>query len=301
MKLYKPNIIYNCGKALKKFLGISDFSLLRKKLKKKFGKLIFKKKYGPLEIIDVMKKMGLKKDSVVCIHASMMEFYNYIGTANDLINEIINVIGKSGTLVMPAFPENPSKEGYIFNPLKDKTKAGALAEAFRKYPGVVRSNNVRHSVCAYGKYARYLTEDHTKGHDCWDENSPYYRLCKLNGLVFNLGMPRSYMGTFFHCVESILQYEHPYWKQFFNKRRKYKYYDRNGNIIEYENIDSDLPRKTKKKNVTKFFTEKEWKICHISNLEIKVFYSGDVLEKMLKLGRNGISVYYIPSTKGYSF
>ena len=160
---------------------------------------------------------------------------------------------------------------------------------------------MRHSVCALGKNAEYLTKDHTKGHDCWDKTSPYYRFCVLNGLVFNLGMPRSYMGTFHHCVESILQYEHPYWSQFFNTKREYRYIGLNGQVINYSNIDSCLRRKTREKNVTRYFTNEDWKITRLSNLEIKVFYGKNALSKMLKLGRKGISVYYIPDPAEYNF
>lgn len=291
----------NHAKQFKLLFGIKDVSLWRKRWKKRIGKIIYHKKYNADDIVRIMQSLGMKSGSVVCIHASMMEFYNYMGSATDLIEAILKVLGPNGTLIMPAFPPGTKDNDYIFNPETDTTSAGALAEAFRKYPGVKRSCNVRHSVCAIGKYADYLIEDHTKGHDCWDEKSPYYRLCKLNGLVFNLGMPRSYMGTFHHCVESVLQYEHPYWAQFFNKSRVYNYYTSSGDIAHYTNIDSELIRKTRKKNITKFFTEEDWKISRISNLEIKVFYSNHALEKMLNLGRKGISVYYIPSTHSYKF
>lgn len=286
---------------IKKITGISDFSLWRKRMKKRFGRIWYHKKYTADDVVGVMKSLGMGNGSVVCIHASMMEFYNYRGTTKELITKILDVIGPEGTLAMPAFPPDSDKADYIFNPKSDRTAAGALAECFRQYPGVVRSNNVRHSVCAIGKYADYLTKDHTSGHDCWDKKSPYYRICELNGLIFNLGMPRSYMGTFHHCVESILQYEHPYWSQFFTQKRKYRYYDNAREVACYTNIDSHLRRKTRKKNVTRHFTDKEWRISKISNLEIKVFYGNNALSKMLELGRRGIGVYYIPNPKEYSF
>jgi aminoglycoside 3-N-acetyltransferase len=39
----------------------------------------------------------------------------------------------------------------------------------------------------------------------------------------------------------------------------------------------------------------------ISNLLIKVFLSKPCLEKMIELGRKGITMYYVPSPKKYSF
>ncbi len=287
--------------SVKKLFGISDLALWRKRWHKRIGKIIYHKKYSTSDLIRLMQTMGMKKGSVICIHASMMQFYNYTGTATELIDAILSEIGPTGTLMMPAFPASQIyNEDYIFDPMHDKTGAGFLAETFRKYPGVIRSNNVRHSVCAIGKYAEYLTKDHTKGHDCWDKSSPWYRLCELDGMVFNLGMPRSYMGTFLHCVESILQYDYKYWAQFFNKKRTYKY-TLNGSVYDYTEFSSEILRKTKKTRVTKFFNENDWSIARISNLEIKVFYAKNALEKMLSLGRKGISVYYIPSPKSSDY
>lgn len=288
--------------AIKSMTGVKDISLLRKRIKKHCGKIFYHKKYTANDLVGIMCDMGMKRGSVVCIHASMMEFYNYVGTAKQLIDLIIEKIGPEGTLMMPAFPihDSQNERNFIFDVANDRTGAGHLAEQFRKYPGVKRSYNVRHSVCAIGAKADYLTKDHHCGHDCWDKNSPWYRLCELDGLVFNLGMPRSYIGTFHHCVESILQYEYPYWQQFFNKTEKYQYL-KDGQIFEYSELCSDLLRKTNEKNVTRYFSTAEWKISRLSNLEIKIFYSRRALSKMIELGRKGISVYRIPSTKGYIF
>lgn len=288
---------------LKRLLGIKDISLIRKKLKKNIDKLIYHKKYDAQELVDKMKALGMNKGSIVCIHASMMQFFNYTGTAEELIDTILKEIGEEGTLVMPASPIDPKIpfENYVFNPKTTPTKAGYLAETFRKYPGVKRSNNVHHSVCAIGKWADYLIKDHTSGENCWDEKSPYYKMCDMNALVFNLGMPRWYIGTFHHCVEALLYKTYPFWNQFFTLKQKYNYIDFNGNVHTYYNLEGTIVTKTKERRVTKYFTPQEWKITKLSNLEIKVFYSKKAFEKMYNLGKQGISVYYIPSNRGYEF
>ena len=300
----KRSLYSRIGVFLKKITGIKDFSLFRKNIKKKLGKLIYHKKYNANDIVSLMQEMGMKKGSVVCIHSSMKEFYNYIGTAEDLINAILNVLDvNEGTLIMPAYPNYNLmyKPNYVFDKYNDKTSAGYLAETFRKYPGVFRSINVQHSVCALGKHAEWLTKNHHECHDCWDKDSPWQRMLTLDALVFNLGLPRSYMGTFHHCIESILQYEHPYWKQFFNKEVSFKYYDDNGVIKTYSCFKDNIDRRTRKKQLTKFFNTTDWCIKKISNLEVKVYYTKYCFPKMLKLGRSGVSAYYVPSTKKYKF
>lgn len=291
------------GKTIKKLFGIKDISLLKKDIHKRVGKLFFHRKYDSNDITSVMKMMGVGQGSVVCIHSSMKEFYNFRGTADELISSIIDLIGVEGTLLMPAFPSKTltNRPDYVFNVLEDATGAGYLAESFRKYPGVKRSINVEHSVCAIGKYADYLIKDHQFTHDCWDKDSPWQRMIELDAIVINFGMPDFYIGTFEHCVESILQYEHPYWAQFFTKEKQFKYYDALGKVRTYTNYTCEIDRRTRERRVYKFFTEKEMMKYRLSNLLIKGFLTKPCLAKMLELGRRGIGIYYVPNPHKYVF
>lgn len=291
------------GLWFKEITGIRDISIFRKNVKRKVGRFLFHKQYTVDDLVCMMCDMGMKEGSVVCIHSAMKEFYNFRGTATELIKAILKVLGSEGTLVMPAFPAKnfSNKKGYVFNKETDPTGAGYLAETFRKYPCVKRSINVRHSVCAIGKHADYLIKDHHKCENCFDENSPWYRMCELDALVFNLGLPRSYIGTFHHCVESLLRNKHPYYAQFFTCHTENRYYDESGAIKTYQSIENQIERRARKKKVTKYFTAEDWCIKRISNLEIKVFYSKKALNKMLKLAMKGVTVYYVPNPKKFRF
>ena len=299
----EKSILTYLGIAFKKITGVNDISLLRKNIKKNIGKIFFHKKYDAAQLVQVMVDMGMKPGSVVCIHSSMKEFYNYKGSANDLIDAILQVLTPEGTLVMPAYPNQNCRndKNYVFDPLNSPTTAGYLPEQFRKYPGVKRSVNLQHSVCAIGKYADYLINQHHLCNNCWDELSPYYKMTQLGALVFNLGLPKDFMGTFTHCVEGVLYKKYPYWALFFTEHKEYKYYDEKRNIKTYKCIEGALYRMMKKSNVKRYF-DKSWsKVTHISNLEIKMFYSRPCFDKMIELGERGISMYSHPSVKGYEF
>lgn len=299
------SIYTKLGILFKKTTGVKDISLMRKNIHKRIGMCFYKKKYDANDILESMIIMGVKPGSTVCIHASMKEFYNYQGTAKDLIDTITNYLTPNGTLMMPAMPftdlRNINLDNYIFDPKTEKTAAGYLAESFRTYPNVLRSINIQHSVCAWGKYAKWLTKDHHKGHNCWDENSPYYRMAKLGGIVVNLGMPSFYIGTFDHCVEAILYKEHPYWQQFLEKKQTFRYYDENGKICQYTCFTGDIDCRSKEKRLIRHFSNDIHKYKKVSNLLINVFYAAPCLEKMLELGRKGITMYYVPSPKKYKF
>ena len=299
------SIYTRLGILFKKMTGIKDISLMRKNLHKRVGMILYKKKYTSQDIIDAMSRMGVKSGDVVCIHASMKEFYNFQGTAQELIDAITNFLTPEGTLMMPAMPFNDLRfvdlDKYIFDPQNAKTAAGHLAETFRNYPGVYRSINIQHSVCAWGKHAEWLTQDHHKGHNCWDEYSPYFRMSQLNGIVVNLGMPHSFIGTFDHCVEAILYKEHPYWQQFINKRQTFRYYNDKGEICHYTCFTGNIDCRSRESRLIKYFNNDIHKQEKLSNLLINVFYANPCLKKMVELGRKGITMYYVPSPKKYTF
>lgn len=299
----QKSFLTTAGILFKKITGISNINLFIKDCKKSVGKLIYHEKYSADMVVNTMKDLGLHEGSVVCIHASMKEFYNYEGTAEELIDKIIEVITPEGTLMMPAFVEEKLQFDldYIFDSTKDKTAAGYLAETFRKYSGVVRSINIQHSVCAWGKNAKYLTQDHHRCRNCWDEYSPWYRMIELGGLVFTLGLGRNYIGSFDHCVEAILYKEHPYWKQFFNRERTYHYYDSNHNVQEYTCLTNDLEQRSHEATLIRHFSKDMFRKRKISNLLIKRFYAQPCFDTMLSLGRKGITIYYVPSPKKYKF
>lgn len=264
--------------------------------KKTIQKILYREKYDTDDLISLLERQGLKRGSVVCLHSAFSLFFNYDGSAQELINAIIKTIGKEGTLMMPAFPkyELANKVGYIFDKENDQTGAGYLAEVFRNTPGVKRSINVRHSVCAIGKYADYLCRDHHRSHDCWDYNSPWYRLCELKGLVFTLGLPRSYMGTIIHCTESILQDSSSYWKQFFNTKYVYRYYDDKHIVNEYEEYNSNIHKVVNNYRVFRRLPKKAVQVDKLSNLEIKCLQSDLCLSSFLDMAKKGITIFSYP-------
>lgn len=293
---------------LKRLLGVPKevtldrFTLLLT-LSSKWEHLIYKNKYGTEELVNKMCSMGLKEGSCVFIHSSWGAFYNYKGTEKDLIEGILKVIGPTGTLAMPSFPLRKDK---IFNVKRTVTGAGLLAEAFRRYPGVKRSINVQHSVCALGPLSDYLLSEHHLGETCWDEKSPYFRLSEVNAVIFTLGLGYSFMGTVIHCVETMNRKNIPYYSDFFTKEKlTHKYIDYDGEEKTYQCYDIAVNRKFKLMPESFFlrrhFTNQEHKKSRISNLTIHSYYAEKYIPRLIELGRKGIDVYKSPSKKGYTF
>lgn len=292
---------------VKSLTGIDGLSLYVKKQKKKVLKIVYRKKYTAKELVERMKEMGMKQGSTVFIHSSMTEFFNFIGTGTELVDEIIAEIGEEGTLIMPAYPKDKSKlmnnkgdeQGVDFDVVNTPSGAGYLSEVFRKYPGVKRSINLQHSVCAYGKHSEFLTYEHHLSLTAWDERSPYYKMSQMDTLVFAFGLPY-FLGTMIHCTESLLYRKYKYFALFFTKEMVYSYIDQDGNIGAHTQLTHSLKRvRSKKRVIKKYFNKKRFHVKYLSNLRIEMVEAKYTLDLFLNLAENGKTMYSLPDPKPY--
>lgn len=298
---------------LKKFLfglhpdeSVSVY-IIHKKWRLRYGRLIYRKKISTGDIIAEMKRQGLRKGSVIFLRSSWDEFYNYTGTEEELLQAIIDTIGEEGTLMMPCMPIKRKKDK-LFDVRKSVTAAGMLAEAFRRYKGVRRSRNPLSSVCAYGKYAEYLTCDHHLSETSWDERSPYYRFIELGGRAFAMGLGKWTMGTQIHCVESILRREMPYFASIFEDgpMRTLQYIDYDGSVKDYHfiGLNPEKPRKNIHRfrpYIRRYISSDYYMQGQVSNLQIVSFDARYTFDRVMALCRKGILPYRAPSKKGYEF
>lgn len=302
-------------KALKKIhISRADYNELKRLLVKKYNQLKYRKKYTAKDIIEIMVSMGMKKGDCVMVHASMKEFYNYKGTAEDIIKGILEVIGEEGTLLMPSYPpikfhlneycfaSNDSKydpQFVHFDVRNTPSAAGYLSEAFRKYPGVKRSINVQHATCAIGKLADYFLSEHYKSLTAWDEFSPYYKMTLIDTKVFSFGCP-GLVSTVTHVPESLMRDKHPYFALLFERPITYNYIDYDG-VIKHANM-LILNRERDSDNtyiVNKYFSKKEMHIKYLTNLQIKMVQSVYTFNLYYSLAQKGIVRLKVPSPVGY--
>lgn len=307
----KSKLMNIVKKFLRKIFGIHNnqslsLSNFLKNKRLKYGPYIWKDKFDVKDLVNVMQSLGMKAGSNVFIHCNWNEFYNFQGTERELIDGVLEVIGKDGTLIMPAYPL--LRKGKIFNVNKSVTAAGMFAEEFRNYPGVKRSINIQHSVSALGPQSDYLTSEHHLSETCWDEKSPYYKLAEINALVFGLGLGKYYFGTMTHCVESVLRKSVPYFSDFYDKNKTiHQYIDIDGSLKEYSCYDlkKTLRRVNKfrasKKFAKKYFNDTDYGYSQISNLTVAVSKANIIIPKLIALGRKGKIMYSKPGKRGYKF
>lgn len=164
-------------------------------------KIVIKK-----DIVNALQQLGIKSGQNIIVHTSMKSFGFVCGGPQIIIEALIELVGKDGTIIMPTQTwknMDPAYGVHLEEPIewwdiirdnwpaydKDITPTntmGAVAEMFRKWPGVLRSDHPVRSFAAWGKNAQYLINNHDLS-DIFGESSPIGKLYDLDGYVLLLG------------------------------------------------------------------------------------------------------------------
>ena len=163
--------------------------------------------------------LGIEKGMVLLVHSSLSAMGWVCGGAVAVIIALQEVLGETGTLVMPAHSTDLSDPSQWKNPpvpeswwqtiretmpayhpdLTPTRSMGKIAETFRKQNGVLRSAHPQSSFCARGPQASYIIDNHASAYGM-GENSPLARIYDLHGSVLLLGVGHS-SNTSIHLAE----------------------------------------------------------------------------------------------------
>ncbi len=143
-----------------------------------------------------LRALGLARGMDVMVHSSLSSIGHVTGGADTVIQALMAVIGKRGTLMMPSFNHRAAQ---VYNPMTTPTTNGAIPDAFWRRPDAVRSDHPTHAVAAVGPRADAFCRDHSeKG--LWTPDSPIGRLVHGNGHVLLLGVDHN-ATTAYHVAE----------------------------------------------------------------------------------------------------
>lgn len=157
-----------------------------------------------------LRQLGVQSGEVLLVHSSLSSLGWVCGAAGAVIHALQDVLTPRGTLVMPAFSGDltdpaswqnpPVPESWwptiresvpAFDPALTPTRAvGRIAELFRTWPDVERSNHPHTSFAAWGQHAVQITSGHTLEYSM-GEGSPLARIYELGGRVLLLGTNRN--------------------------------------------------------------------------------------------------------------
>jgi len=168
------------------------------------------------DIVNGLQDLGLPSGAAVMVHSALSSFGNVEGGADTVIDALLKVVGKEGTIIVPTFSsEKP------FRIKKSPTLLGTIPEALRNRKDSVRSLHPLVPVSAIGENAEYIVADHENCDVPQGIESPYGKVIELNGYVLLLGVDLD-RCTLMHTFE--IQADAPYLSEISGE-----YIDRNGN------------------------------------------------------------------------
>lgn len=171
------------------------------------------------DLVQHFQVLGLQMGHTVLVHSAFSHIKDWIpGGVETLVKALLTVLGDTGTLMMPTHStDNTDPSNWQYPPvpqdwwqtIREKTPAfnpettvtrqmGILAEYFRRYPGVMRSNHPTLSFAAIGRYAQTLILDHSLT-DGLGNQSPIGRNIALDGYVLLLGVGHGNNTTLHYC------------------------------------------------------------------------------------------------------
>jgi len=140
---------------------------------------------GKEDYLAALGAVGVTRGQVLMVHSSLSQFGYVEGGAETVIDALLEAIGPEGTLAMPTL--SCSWVGRPpYDPRTTPSRVGAITEAFRRRPGVVRSGHPTHSVAAMGPKAGEIVREHTPERPVFAPESPYGKLYDLDACVLML-------------------------------------------------------------------------------------------------------------------
>lgn len=166
------------------------------------------------------RRIGITSGMTLLVHSSLSRIGWVNGGPVAVVQALMDTLTEEGTLVMPAhsgeysdparWQNPPVPESWwqtiretmpAFHPDYSPTSGmGKIADTFRSFPGVLRSHHPALSFSAWGRHARFVTENHGLDYGL-GEQSPLARIYELDGSVLLLGVGHD-SNTSLHLAEN---------------------------------------------------------------------------------------------------
>ena len=247
------------------------------------------------EFRSALSRLGVAKGRVIWLQSSWNEFYNLALKPREVVEILLEEIGTTGTLVMPAFPLHPDPTQILMID-RVPSSTGLLTEVFRRWPGVKRSIHLANSVCALGPEAEYLISDHHKTPLSCGPLTPYCRLADTDARLVCLGVgPFVHNLTPLHAVECLLHEELPYFRMILSDTMRYRWQRSNGETGEHEfyvrNATID-PRPFGRNYSPDTYVD-----FKVSNMTAFSIDARVAISRAVDLARQGITIYTTPKPR----
>ncbi|MFW2335463.1 aminoglycoside N(3)-acetyltransferase [Ilumatobacter sp.] len=166
-----------------------------------------------------LRALGVTPGMTMMVHVALSRIGYVAGGAHAVVLALLESVGDTGTLVMPAHSTDLTDPADWSNPpvpvewqatirdgmppydpvMTPPREMGAVVDCFRHVPGVIRSGHPTVSAAAVGPNAAFVAADHEL-RDGLGERSPQGRLYELDGHVLLMGVTHA-NNTSLHLAE----------------------------------------------------------------------------------------------------
>lgn len=171
--------------------------------------------YNYKNLTEAFISVGLKKGDLVFCHSNIGYFgipegeRSVDNAFNTILNSLFDVIGETGTLVVPTFTYSFC-EGRIFDHDHTPSNCGVFSEKIRTLSESYRSEDPNVSVAAIGHLAKAITQKVPE--NTYGDNSFFERFFQSKGVICNFNFDAA--STFIHYVERRLNVPYRFDKSF---------------------------------------------------------------------------------------
>lgn len=174
------------------------------------------------------------------VHAALSRFGHVDGGSQTVVAALRDSAGIQGAVVVPSFRDSIRSVHYALRdcqdlcpqklcPSRQRGYTGAIGEAAREQPDVIRSCHPTHSWVGVGDGARFLLEGHGSSPTPCGSESPFLRLLERDGVLLLLGVGVNAL-TNIHVVEDVQNV--PYLSAI-DPPRRHATYTTSGRRIQY--------------------------------------------------------------------
>lgn len=169
------------------------------------------------DLKDVLRQLGIQKGDIVLVHSSMQGMQNLNIAPAEIIDLLLETVGKTGTIVFPVFPkyglkdckEIDGKNYFKYRRGKTPCWTGILPFVFYRRPEAKVSGCPFNTLAAIGAHAEEMMQDHCKSDLVHGEGSAWDYCVKQHAKVLYLGLRVVEADTLLHVAEDMMDAEWP--------------------------------------------------------------------------------------------
>jgi aminoglycoside 3-N-acetyltransferase len=176
------------------------------------------------KIADFLRTNGVINGKLLVVHSAYAPFKGRGRTPNQIIDMLFDIVGKTGTVAMPAMPkfnnsidvidylsEDSDRNVYNYDVAKSSIKTGVLPLMLHKRQGSVRSRHPINTMVALGPLAKKIMQNNLEGESplACGKNSSWYNCVEHDAVIIGLGTDLTHSLTMIHVAEDTLDEKWP--------------------------------------------------------------------------------------------